>query len=175
MPDPRLTEGREYWVRLDTTCQPRCRTKLILFEVRSRAEDIGLARGGWTCLMLKSWEELAAIGPHAPLRGEGFVKLLQCCSPWAPRNPPVAGFKCHELFRVARTLKFPAKKRRQARGQHQELLGYNEDVPAVTGLEGQGRWRWQCVDVTCDPTCIVLSKGLLFPFYFSDISQTDST
>lgn len=34
-------------------------------------------------------------------------------------------------------------------------------------LEGQGKWRWQCVDVTCHSIHIVLSKGLLCPFFTS--------
>lgn len=36
-------------------------------------------------------------------------------------------------YRVVRTLKFPVKKRCQARGQQQEKMGYNEDIHAVTG------------------------------------------
>jgi hypothetical protein len=64
LPHPRLTKGRESWVRLDPTCQPGwergtghdCRIQLILF--------------------LSDLEQRT-------LRGEGFLKLLQCCSPWA--------------------------------------------------------------------------------------------
>jgi hypothetical protein len=70
-------------------------------------------------------------------------------------------------YRVARTLKFPVKKDTKLEASSRRSWATMKTSMPSLALEGQGKWRWQCVDVTCHSICIVLSKGLLCPFFTS--------